>query len=237
MEIKILLTKDEYKDVVSYCELNKFNMDNIIKKSFLEGFRIEKYGLLNSKSEIIKREVIKEIIKEVPVEKIVEVPIDRVFEKIVEVVKEVPVEVIKEVQVPSPPIEIEVIKYVDREVVKEVFIEKPVVSFDNDYEKKYIDELENKIKILESKPVEIREVVKEVPVEIIKEVVIEKSDELLRGRMTALQTTLQNLRQENNEKDNKLKECEKMVDELKKFNSDTGAVYLNRSNLDDKLYK
>jgi chaperonin cofactor prefoldin len=237
MEIKILLTKDEYKDVVSYCELNKFNMDNIIKKSFLEGFRIEKYGLLNSKSEIIEREVIKEIIKEVPVEKIVEVPIDRVFEKIVEVVKEVPVEVIKEVQVPSPPIEIEVIKYVDREVVKEVFIEKPVINFDNDYDRKYIGELENKIKILESKPVEIKEVIKEVPVEIIKEVVIEKSDELMKTRITALQTTLQNLRQENNEKDNKLKECEKMVEELKKFNNDTGAVYLNRSNLDDKLYK
>jgi chaperonin cofactor prefoldin len=237
MEIKILLTKDEYKDVVSYCELNKFNMDNIIKKSFLEGFRIEKYGLLNSKSELVEREVVKEIIKEVPVEKIVEVPIDRVFEKIVEVIKEVPFEVIKEVQVPSPPVEIEIIKYVDREVVKEVFIEKPVVNFDNDYEKKYIGELENKIKILESKPVEIKEVIKEVPVEIVKEVVIEKSDELMKTRMTALQTTLQNLRQENNEKDNKLKECEKMVDELKKFNNDVGAVYLNRSNLDDKLYK
>lgn len=233
MEIPIQVSKDEYKDIVSYCELNKFNIDDIVKKSFLEGFRIEKYGLLNSKSQIIEKEVVKEIIKEVPVEKIVEVPIDRVFEKIVEVVKEVPVEIIKEV--PLPPVE--VIKYVDREVIKEVFIEKDVSNNDNFYDKNYVDDLLRKIQDLENRPTEIKEVIKEIPVEVVKEVIVEKSDETTKTKINALQTTLQTLRQENIDKDKKLKECEKIVDELKKFNNDVGAVYLNRSNLDDKLYK
>lgn len=239
MDLQIQVTKDEFKDVVSYCELNKFNMNEIVRKSFLEGFRIEKYGLLNSKSEIVEKEVIKEVIKEIPIEKIVEVPVDRVVEKIIEIEKEVPIikEIIKEV--PSPPIEIEVIKYVDKEIIKEVFIEKDVSNVDNIYEKKYVDELKEKILQLENRLPEIKEVIveREVPKEIVKEIIIEKTDENLKTKFNALQTTLQTLRQENIDKDKKLKECEKIVDELKKFNNDVGAVYLNRSNLDDKLYK
>jgi hypothetical protein len=237
MEINIKVTKEEYKDILSYCELNKLNIDDVIKKSFLNGFNIEKYGLLNPKNEIVEKEVIKEIIKEVPVEKIVEVPIDRIHEKVIEIIKEVPVikEIIKEV--PSPPIEVEVIKYVDREVVKEVFVENDVSNLDNIWDKQYVNSLNDRIRELENRPVEIREIVKEVPVEVIKEVIVEKSDDILKNRLSSLQNTLQNLRQENMDKEKKLKECENMVEELKKFNNDKGAVYLNRSNLDDKLYK
>ena len=96
---------------------------------------------LNTKTETIVKEVIKEVpvevvrevVKEVPVEVIREVPVE------VEVPKEVPVEVIKEVVKEVP---VEVVKEVPVEVVKEV--EKPVEV--------------------------IKEVVKEVPVEVIKEV-------------------------------------------------------------------
>jgi hypothetical protein len=233
MDLKILLSKDEYKDLITYCELNNFQKEEIIKKSYVTGFNIEKYGLLNPKNEIVE----KEIIKEVPVEKIVEVPIDRIHEKVIEIIKEVPVikEIIKEV--PSPPIEVEVIKYVDREVVKEVFVENDVSNLDNIWDKQYVNSLNERIKELENRPVEIKEIVKEVPVEVIKEVIIEKSDDILKNRLSSLQNTLHNLRQENIDKEKKLKECENMVEELKKFNNDKGAVYLNRSNLDDKLYK
>jgi hypothetical protein len=233
MDLKILLSKDEYKDLITYCELNNFQKEEIIKKSYVTGFNIEKYGLLNPKNEIVE----KEIIKEVPVEKIVEVPIDRIHEKVIEIIKEVPVikEIIKEV--PSPPIEVEVIKYVDREVVKEVFVENDVSNLDNIWDKQYVNSLNERIKELENRPVEIKQIVKEVPVEVIKEVIIEKSDDILKNRLSSLQNTLHNLRQENIDKEKKLKECENMVEELKKFNNDKGAVYLNRSNLDDKLYK
>ena len=96
---------------------------------------------LNTKTETIVKEVIKEVpvevvrevVKEVPVEVIREVPVE------VEVPKEVPVEVIKEVVKEVP---VEVVKEVPVEVVKEV--EKPVEV--------------------------IKEVVREVPVEVIKEV-------------------------------------------------------------------
>jgi len=237
MELKILLSRDEYKDLIAYCELNNFQKEEIIKKSYITGFNVEKYGILNPKNEIVEKEVIKEIIKEVPVEKIVEVPIDRIHEKVIEIIKEVPVikEIIKEV--PSPPIEVEVIKYVDREVVKEVFVENDVSNLDNIWDKQYVNSLNDRIRELENRPVEIREIVKEVPVEVIKEVIVEKSDDILKNRLSSLQNTLQNLRQENMDKEKKLKECENMVEELKKFNNDKGAVYLNRSNLDDKLYK
>ena len=234
MELRIQLTKDEHKDIVLYCELNKLNLDEIVKKSFLDGFRIEKYGLLNKSSELVKEvpvekivEVPVEVIKEVPVEKIVEVPFEVIkevpVEKIVEVIKEVPVEKI-----------VEVIKEVPGATV---VVEKSVVNLDNISDKKYIEDLENKVRDLESKPFEIKEIIKEVPVEIIKEVVVEKSDELMKTRMSDLQNTLQKLRNDIIEKDKKIIECEKIVEELKKFNYDKGAVYLNRSNLDDKLYK
>jgi hypothetical protein len=96
----IVLTKDELKDLESYCALNKFNVDEIIKSSFKQGFSIEKYGLLENMGGIqekrVEIEVIREKRVEIPVEVIkevvkieyVEVPV----EKIVEVIKEVIVE-------------------------------------------------------------------------------------------------------------------------------------------------
>ena len=65
----------------------------------------------SNEKEVIEKEVIKEVIKEVPVETIKEVPV----EIIKEIIKEVPVEVIKEV-----------IKEVPIEVTKEVPVEKKV---------------------------------------------------------------------------------------------------------------
>ena len=127
----INLTSKELKDLKTFCDLNEIDIDQFIKECFKKGYQIEKYGLLTTDDgqQVVfeEKEVIKEVIKEVPVE------VEKIIEK--EVIKEVPVEiekivvkeVIKEVEKP-----IEVIKEVEKivevekpvEVIKEV--EKPV---------------------------------------------------------------------------------------------------------------
>ncbi len=122
---------------------------------------------LNTKTETIVKEVIKEVpvevirevVKEVPVEVIREVPVE------VEVPKEVPVEVVKEVVREVP---VEVVKEVPVEVVKEV--EKPVEVI-KEVVREVPVEVEKVVEKIVEKPVEVvREVVREVPVEVIKEV-------------------------------------------------------------------
>ena len=263
MNINLELTSKEHKDLSRYCKLNNFEPETILKSSYLEGFKIEKYGLLSGSGNVIEKEVIKEVIKyvevpvveekevvkieyveveklvevvkEVPVEKIVEVikevPVDRVVEKIVEVTKEVPVE-----------------RVVIQEVIKEVPIEKVVEKIVKVSDDTQVNELLLKIQQLENQPPKIvetiKEVIKEVPVEIIKEVevikevIVEKetSDNKLKPKLDALQNTVQKLKLDNIEKDKLIKEYEKTIQDIQKFNEGTKAMYLKGSNLDDKLY-
>ena len=129
----IVLTKDELKDLESYCALNKFNVDEIIKSSFKQGFSIEKYGLLGK----TVNEGEKHLIKEVIVEKRVEIPVEVIKEVVKIEYVEVPVEVIKEVTVEKL---VEVIKEVPidkvviKEIIKEVPVEKIVTIYDNSSE-------------------------------------------------------------------------------------------------------
>ena len=119
--ISIVLTKKEYDDLKSFCDLNNLKQDKVVKDSYSQGFRIEKYGLLTPLGDIKERVVEKEIIKEVPVEKVVEVIKEVQVDKIVEKIVEKPIEVIKEVPVEKV---IEVVK----EIIKEVPVEKVVVK-------------------------------------------------------------------------------------------------------------
>lgn len=127
----INFTSKEVKDIKSFCDLNEIDIDQFIKECFKKGYQIEKYGLLTTDDgqQVVfeEKEVIKEVIKEVPVE------VEKIIEK--EVIKEVPVEiekivvkeVIKEVEKPIEVIkEVEKIVEIERpvEVIKEV--EKPV---------------------------------------------------------------------------------------------------------------
>lgn len=236
MSVKIEINKDEYKELVTYCELNNLDVVQIVRKCFLEGYRIEKYGLLSNSNKREPEVQYVETIKEVP--KIEYVEVEKIVEVTKEVIKEVPkieyvevekvVEVIKEV--PTPPIEVEVIKYVDREVIKEVFIEKDVSNVDNIYDKNYIYELEKQIEELKNKPPEI----KEVPVEIIKEVVVEKIDDNLKDKFNSLQNTLMKVRGELIERDKKIKELEEMINKLKPL-AENRVAYLRGSNLDKTI--
>lgn len=212
--------------------------------------------------EVIVEKVV-EVIKEVPVEKIVEVikevPVERVVEKIVEITKEVPVEkiVIQEV-IKEVPVE-KVVYVTDHEEMKSKIFQKEQEFeeqrqkfstktremeniFQNSLAKKDedLDKLRQTLdELLAKPPIEkIVEVIKEVPVEVVKEIVIEKEgDSNLRPKMDALQSTVQRLKQDNIDKDKLIREYEKTIEDIQKFQGETKAMYLKGSNLDDKLYK
>ena len=240
MEVKLNLSTTEHKDLLSYCNLNDLLISSVVKDSFTVGFNIERYGLLNSGQEVIEKEVIKEVIKyvevpvveekevikieyidvEKPVEVIKEVIVEKVVDKIIEVIKEVPVE-----------------RVVIQEVIKEIPVEK-IVKVSDDTQ---VNELLLKIQQLENQPPKIVETIKEVIVEkeVIKEVVVEKetTDNNLKPKLDALQNTVQKLKQDNIDKDKKIREYEKTIEDIQKFNDDKRAMFLKGSNLDDKLYK
>ena len=211
------------KEVIKYIEVPKIEEKEVVKIEYIE---VEK-------------------IKEVPIEKVVEkeiikeVPVDRVVEKIVEITKEIPVE-----------------KIVIQEVIKEIPIEKVVEKEVKISDDTQINDLLRKIHQLENEPPKILEIIKEVPVdrvvvhekkvevpvekivEVIKEVVVEKeTGGIDKSKFDALQQTVMKLRQETLDKDKLIKEYEKTILEMQKFQNSLGASYLKGSNLDDKLYK
>ena len=233
MEIKLNLSNGEQKDLVSYCNLNDVLISEVVKKSFTTGFNIERYGLLNSNTpqeKIVEKEVekivevIKEVVVEKPVEVIKEIPVERVVEKVVEVIKEIPVEKI-----------VTKVEYIsDDSKTNELFgkieqleIEKEGLILNSQEKDKEIDELKHSLDELLDKP----------PVEKIVEVVVEKEimDDSLKPKLDALQTTLSKVRQETLDKDEKIKELERTIQELKKTQENINAVYFRGSNLNNKL--
>jgi hypothetical protein len=167
MNITLELDSKQYKDLTRYCELNKLVPEDIVKKSYLEGFSIEKYGLLGNMGGIqekrVEIEVIREKRVEIPVEVIkevvkieyVEVPVEKIVtkevtvEKLVEVIKEVPVDRVVE-KIVEVTKEIPVEKVVIKEVVKEVPVEIVVTKTEYISDDTKTNELLLKIQQLES---------------------------------------------------------------------------------------
>lgn len=241
MDLKIKLSHSEYQDLVSFCNLNDLLISDVVKKSFISGFNIEKYGLLGASDKVI--EVVKEVEKPIEVVKEVEVvrEVIKEVEKPIEVIKYIDREVIKEIEKP-----IEVIKYVDREVIKEIPVEKIV----NVHDSAEVDRLLDRIKELENESPKTIEIIKEIPIEVIKEVEVEKPIEIikevyierpenndLKSKLDALQNTLLSLRKENVEKENKIKDYEQKINDMNRANFDRNAVFLRNSNLNDTLFK
>jgi MinD-like ATPase involved in chromosome partitioning or flagellar assembly len=105
------------KEVEKYCKLNDIeDIEKFLNKCFKRGYDLEIYGILGESTKIVEKEIIKEVVKEVPG------PIQEI--KIIEYVDR---EVVKEV--PGPVQEIKVIEYVNREVVKEIPV---IMSGNND---------------------------------------------------------------------------------------------------------
>jgi hypothetical protein len=255
MEYKLNLSSTENKDLISYCNMNDLRISEVIKKSYLEGFNIERYGLLNTggirekqveKEVIVEKrveipvEVIKEVVRieyvevEKPIEVIKEVTIDRIVEKVVEVIKEVPVEKIVYVTDQEEMKSKIFQKEQEFEEQRQIFSTK-TQELENIFhnEKK---ELLSKIQELETKGPEVKEIIREV--EVIKEIVIEKEGDIsLKPKLEALQSTVQKLKQDNIEKDKKIREYEQTIQDIQKFQEEKKAMFLRGSNLDDKLYK
>ena len=249
MEIKLNLTNGEHKDLVSYCNLNDVLISEVVKKSFTTGFNIERYGLLNSNTpqeKIVEKEVEKivEVIKEVPVEKIVEVVKEVVVEKPVEVIKEIPVErvvekvveVIKEIPVEKIVTKVEYIS--DDSKTNELFGKIEQLEFEKrEIGNNFQSEMSKKQEELDKLRHSLDELLAKPPVEKIVEVVVEKEimDDSLKPKLDALQTTLSKVRQETLDKDEKIKELERTIQELKKTQENRQAVYFRGSNLNNKL--
>jgi hypothetical protein len=255
MEIKINLSTAEHKDLLSYCNLNDLLISSVVKDSFTTGFNIERYGLLNTggirekqveKEVIVEKrveipvEVIKEVVRieyvevEKPIEVIKEVIVDRIIEKVLEVIKEVPVEKIVYVTDQEEMKSKIFQKEQEFEEQRQIFSTK-TQELENIFhnEKK---ELLSKIQELETKGPEVKEIIREI--EVIKEIVIEKeSDSSLKPKLEALQSTVQKLKQDNIEKDKKIREYEQTIQDIQKFQEEKKAMFLRGSNLDDKLYK
>ena len=215
MELKINLSNTEHKDLLAYCNLNDLLISSVVKDSFTTGFNIERYGLLNSPSGTVNKEVIKEVIKYVEVPVVEEKEVVRI--EYVEVEK--PIEVIKEVIVE---------KVVIKEVIKEIPLEKIVTKTEYVSDDTQINELLLKIQQLEDAPPRV--------VEVIKEVIVEKEvgggD---KSKLDALQATVQKIRADNLEKDRLIKEYEKTIQDIQKFQENKQAVYLSGSNLNKTL--
>ena len=193
-----------------------------------------------------------EVIKEV--EKVIEVPVEVIKEVLItddEEVSDLKVKIgnlineneslsqkltkfetkpptIIEKEVPGPTKEVEVIKYVDREVVKEVKVEVPV--------DKVVTNIVNNCDKIEGEYVtkinELNESFKKEREELTKKLNIQEKTTTFDStdRQKQLQETLSKLRRELSEKNNKINDLEKTIEDFKS-NTQIGAVYMNGSNL------
>ena len=238
-----IFNKEIIGSVDSFCKLNNIDdVDSFIKNVFQEGFNIKKYGLLGKtlnegkkdlktggiEEKRVEIEVIREIRVEIPVEVIKEV------EKIVEVIKEV---------------------IVEKEVIKEVPVDRVVDKIIYTTDDIQINELGGKIAELEqeisTKTTEIGTIRQEFSTKteetenIFQNEISKKDKELDELRRTLdeknnndksklLQETLQNLRGELQQKNEQIRELEKINRDL--LNGNQNQAYLLRgSNLNKRV--
>ena len=231
-----IFNKEILGSVESFCKLNNIDdVDSFIKNVFQEGFNIKKYGLLGKtlnegekhlktggiQEKRVEIEVIREIRVEIPVEVIREV------EKIVEVIKEVPVE-----------------KVVIQEVIKEVPVDRVVEKIIYTTDDIQINELGGKIAELEEErqifSTKTEEMENNFQNEISKkdkelgDLRQKLDDPVTNNKIKLLQETLQNLRGELQQKNEQIREIEKINRDL--LNGNQNQAYLLRgSNLNKRV--
>ena len=247
----INLSRKQLKDVEEFCKLNKIeNVEEFLVKCFVEGYEIEKYGLLQnsggSREKWVEKEVIVEKLVEVPVEVIIEksiieyvevekekeVIVEKVVEKLIEVIKEIPVEKI-------------VIQEVIKEIPVEVKVEKKVYITDDEAVKQLGEKITNleeeksqllsKIQQLETGfDTQISEYIRKISeLESRPPTVVEKTTVDL-SKQKALEETIQKLRGELQLKN---KEIQDLSDTIKEIQTNGGVrgVLLDGSNLNRTL--
>jgi chromosome segregation ATPase len=242
--VEVKLTTSQLKSVQEYCKLNNIeDVDKFISKCFTNGLSIEKYGLLGDDSgktgivseKQVEIEVIREIRVEIPVEVIREV------EKIVEVIKEVTVE-----------------KVVIQEIIKEVPVDRVVEKIIYTTDDIQINELGGKIAELEEErqifSTKIANLEEERQIFSTKTEEMENNfqneiskkdkelgdlrqkldDPITNDKIKLLQETLQNLRGEIQQKNEQIREIEKINRDL--LNGNQNQAYLLRgSNLNKRV--
>jgi len=218
----INLSRKQLKDVEAFCKLNEIeNIEEFLVNCFIDGYEIEKYGLLRNTGGKDKKRV------ETPSEnkKRVETPLERNLIEYVEVEKEI----IKEVIVEKPI-----------EVIKEVFVEKIVVHTEYVTDDIKVQELLDEIQLLKNRPPTIqvveKEVVKEiqveVPVEIIKEIpTVVKKTTVDSSKQKALEETIQKLRVELQLKNKEIQDLNDVIKKTLGSAESVRGVYLDGSNL------
>ena len=196
--------------VSAFCESQEIkDIDNFIYLCFKQGFDIKKYGLLGKTLNEGEKDL-----KTVGVEEK-----QLIKEIIVEKLVEVPVEVIKEVEKI-----VEVIKEIPVEVIKEV--EKIVTKIEYISDKTTENELLLKIQQLEE---EISKKDNE-----LDELRHNLDDPVTNNKVNMLQETLQNLRNDLQQKNEQIKELEKINRDFLNGNQNQ-AYLLKGSNLNRKL--
>jgi uncharacterized protein (UPF0248 family) len=217
-----IFSRETMQAVSALCESKGIkDVDNFIYLCFKQGFDIKKYGLLGGEvSGEVTVEVSGEVIKEV--EKIVEVPVDR----IVEVIKEVPVEVIKEVE--------KIIYTSDDTQVNELLLKIEQLNGEISIKTTEIDRIRQEFSIKTEEMDNFFQNKMSKKDEELDEL-RQKLDILVTNDKTKmLQETLQNLRSELQQKNEQIKELEKINRELINGNQNQG--YLMRgSNLNRRI--
>jgi hypothetical protein len=210
--------------ITSYCNANKIeDVDGFIKKCFESGYNIEKYGLLEKTLNVDEKDLKTGIVGEKQVE----------IEVIREIRVEVPVEIIKEVEVIKEVI-------VEKEVIKEV--EKIVTITNNEELEEKIfqlnSDLESERKIFSTKTEEMENSFqkemskKDEELNELRRNLDEKLDDT---NQKMLQETLQKLRKEISDKNEKIKNLEKINQDLQNTKNPLKAIFMRGSNLNDRI--
>jgi len=216
MELK--LNKQIVDGVNLYCSKNNIdNLEEFIYQCFKQGYDIKKYGLLGEPLNEGEKHLKTSGIEEKWAEK----------EVIVEKRVEIPVEVIKEVIV-----EKEIIKEVEK--IVEVPVEKVVTKIEYISDKTTEDELGGIIAKLKNEMSKKDEELDEVRrnLDIFRQKLDENNDD---EKLKMLSETLQKLRKELNEKNERIKNLEKINQDLQNTKTPLKGFFMRGSNLNDTL--
>ena len=219
------LPKDLKDKVWNYCRLNDItDVNGFIIKTLKKGLDVEVYGLLGKtlnegekdlktggiEEKRVEIEVIREIRVEVPVEVIKEVPVDRVVEKIIYTTNDIQINKLGE-KIAELEQEIST-KITEIGRIREEFSTKTTEN-----ESFFQNEMSKKNKELD----ELRRTL---------------DDPVTNNNINMLQETLQKLRKEMSNKDEKIKELEKINNNLQNTTqNNVGAIFLRGSNLNNIL--
>lgn len=224
------LPKDLKDKIWNYCRLNDItDLNGFMVKTLKKGFDIEVYGLLgetlNDGEKDLKTsgELEKWVEKEVIVEKRVEIPVEVIKEVIVEkeIIKEVPVEVIKEVE--------KIVTITNNEELEEkIFHLNQEIESERKIFSTKVEEMENFFqKEMSKKNEELDELRRSLDISL--DIKLDDNKEKM------LQDTLQKLRKEINEKNQKIKDLETINQELENNKPNKRGFLMKGSNLNDTL--